>query len=371
MMHSTEPTREHVAAIVAFVVAISHPLDQSTVGSGQGRRLSSSIPHMKAYCRGSIAGLHPKSPGHSRSRLNRSTIILDDLGDLEDADGKPSSSTPSPSFRASRRPHAPGILHTRLAAVLLRVILAAAPPAYPRATRAFPFPSGSLRILGAEGSLSPSPLHLSRRQTASQSRSPPVPLHAARPGLARRVLRLRHLVRHGPTARASVQDISNVTSVTYTLVTAATDHAALGPSSQTPLGPIEIARVESYEMSPAQLSLPSGALREPLHRLQTIRDAGRSPRGRELPGGVSGCSDQSRRRSKLDVEDGADGLLDLIPENLTREVNKAAIAFSLGVCEVVWSPLWGCGAFGGDPFVKVALLWCARFRCAYVFEDRM
>ncbi|KAK5626506.1 hypothetical protein RRF57_002221 [Xylaria bambusicola] len=62
---------------------------------------------------------------------------------------------------------------------------------------------------------------------------------------------------------------------------------------------------------------------------------------------------------ELDAESNENGLPDLSPENLTREVNKAAIAFSLGVYEGIYGPLWGCGAFDGDPYVKVALLWCA------------
>lgn len=57
-------------------------------------------------------------------------------------------------------------------------------------------------------------------------------------------------------------------------------------------------------------------------------------------------------------DEGAE-LPDLLPQHVDREILKAWIAFSSGQYEVVKCPLWGCGAFGGDPGVKVLLLWCA------------
>jgi hypothetical protein len=58
-------------------------------------------------------------------------------------------------------------------------------------------------------------------------------------------------------------------------------------------------------------------------------------------------------------------LPDLIPENLIRELEKAYIGFSalssLGVDSIV-SPLWGSGAFGGDPLVKSLILTMAAAR---------
>ncbi|TGJ88539.1 hypothetical protein E0Z10_g181 [Xylaria hypoxylon] len=194
--------------------------------------------------------------------------------------------------------------------------------------------------------------------------------------------------------------------ITYTLVTAGPHHTALG-SSPVPLSPIEIEIVESYQTCPVQLGLPSGAAVVSANRYigfgqsatQEEVHAGSSPetcpavlitpplgknqvlviRGAEAVLNITGqrreikaiaqdvgVSVDWRQRTmlfmdalELDIEDDEDGLPDLTPENLTREVDKAAIAFSSGVYEVVCSPLWGCGAFGGDPFVKVALLWCA------------
>ncbi|KAK4185689.1 hypothetical protein QBC35DRAFT_524746 [Podospora australis] len=54
------------------------------------------------------------------------------------------------------------------------------------------------------------------------------------------------------------------------------------------------------------------------------------------------------------------GLPDLIHENMEREINKAYTAFD-GYFEVteIRTGLWGCGAFGGGPEIKVLLLWLA------------
>ncbi|KAJ3576129.1 hypothetical protein NP233_g621 [Leucocoprinus birnbaumii] len=58
-------------------------------------------------------------------------------------------------------------------------------------------------------------------------------------------------------------------------------------------------------------------------------------------------------------------LPDLIPENLIRELEKVYTGFSalykLGVNHIV-SPLWGSGAFGGDPIVKSLILSMAAAR---------
>ncbi|KAH7018422.1 uncharacterized protein B0I36DRAFT_335945 [Microdochium trichocladiopsis] len=52
-------------------------------------------------------------------------------------------------------------------------------------------------------------------------------------------------------------------------------------------------------------------------------------------------------------------LPDLVPQHMEREITKARLAFSSGVYSEIISPLWGCGAFNGDPFVKVIQLWVA------------
>lgn len=62
-------------------------------------------------------------------------------------------------------------------------------------------------------------------------------------------------------------------------------------------------------------------------------------------------------------------LPDLIPGNLIRELEKVYIGFSalskLGVNHIV-SPLWGSGAFGGDPLVKSLILSMAAARAGVV-----
>ncbi|KAH0491764.1 hypothetical protein TgHK011_003173 [Trichoderma gracile] len=68
---------------------------------------------------------------------------------------------------------------------------------------------------------------------------------------------------------------------------------------------------------------------------------------------------------ELDEAEGSASLLpDLKPENMQREMRKAYTAFSSwkgegGSASAVWTGLWGCGAFNGDPGVKVLLMWMA------------
>lgn len=67
---------------------------------------------------------------------------------------------------------------------------------------------------------------------------------------------------------------------------------------------------------------------------------------------------------ELDTAEPQDILLDLIPQNIHRELQKAFIGFSAlkthGITDVA-APLWGTGAFGGDPVVKTTiLLWQER-----------
>ncbi|KAI3328734.1 poly glycohydrolase-domain-containing protein [Ustulina deusta] len=283
------------------------------------------------------------------------------------------------------------------------------------------FPSGSLRILGADGS--PSPLTLSRRETAClivhqflcTLRAPAWRedffdfsiwyASGQRHEQACRIY-LVCLFAYLGTFLPSSNRRHDDWYITYTLVTAEPGYATLG-SSQAALSPIEIVLAESYQTSPVQLGLPSGAAVVSANRYigfgqsatQEEVHVGSSPeacpavlftpplgrhqvlvvRGAEAVLNIAGqrrditaraqdvgVSVDWRQRTmlfmdalELDAEDDQSGLPDLTPENLTREVNKAAIAFSSGVYEVVCSPLWGCGAFGGDPFVKVAVLWCA------------
>ncbi|KAF5622894.1 poly(ADP-ribose) glycohydrolase [Fusarium sp. NRRL 52700] len=54
-----------------------------------------------------------------------------------------------------------------------------------------------------------------------------------------------------------------------------------------------------------------------------------------------------------------DGLPDLSHGTIDREINKAANGFSSYNGNSVFTGLWGCGAFGGDPGVKLLILWLA------------
>jgi poly(ADP-ribose) glycohydrolase len=52
-------------------------------------------------------------------------------------------------------------------------------------------------------------------------------------------------------------------------------------------------------------------------------------------------------------------LPDLYPENIDRELQKATHGFTSYNGDSIFTGLWGCGAFGGDPGVKLMILWLA------------
>ncbi|RMJ08665.1 hypothetical protein CDV36_011706 [Fusarium kuroshium] len=54
-----------------------------------------------------------------------------------------------------------------------------------------------------------------------------------------------------------------------------------------------------------------------------------------------------------------DSLPDLQPENIDREIKKATAGFESYQGDAIFTGLWGCGAFGGDPGVKLMILWIA------------
>ncbi|KAM0299962.1 hypothetical protein ACHAPM_007194 [Fusarium culmorum] len=55
----------------------------------------------------------------------------------------------------------------------------------------------------------------------------------------------------------------------------------------------------------------------------------------------------------------SDDLPDLYLENIDREINKATNGFKSYNGDSIFTGLWGCGAFGGDPGVKLIVLWLA------------
>ncbi|RYC65437.1 hypothetical protein CHU98_g770 [Xylaria longipes] len=245
------------------------------------------------------------------------------------------------------------------------------------------FPNGSLQVLGAEGS--PSPLKFNRDQAAC------LVVHQFLCAL------------RAPIWREDFFD--------FIWYASGQRHEqayfAAIDSSPVPLCPIEIMVVDKYQTCPAQLGLPSGAAVISANRYvgfgqsatQEEVQVGSSPevcpavlvtpsleknqvlviRGAEAVLNITGQRREIKAAAQevgepvnwrqrtmlfmdaleLDVESDENGLPDLAPQNLTRDLNKATIAFSSGSYEVVYSPLWGCGAFRGDPFVKVMLLWCA------------
>lgn len=62
---------------------------------------------------------------------------------------------------------------------------------------------------------------------------------------------------------------------------------------------------------------------------------------------------------ELDMVSDDGELPDLLPGNVDREIYKAFAAFSSGKYDEVRIGLWGCGAFGGDPGVKMLAVWYA------------
>ncbi|KAG6910569.1 hypothetical protein DXG01_009519 [Tephrocybe rancida] len=95
-------------------------------------------------------------------------------------------------------------------------------------------------------------------------------------------------------------------------------------------------------------------------------------RGRGRDARVEGCTHSEDRFTfllldalELDHADPSAPLLDLVPKNLLRELQKAYTGFSAlrasGITDVA-SPLWGAGAFGGDPIVKALILGMAGAR---------
>ncbi|KAK0388668.1 hypothetical protein NLU13_4911 [Sarocladium strictum] len=65
---------------------------------------------------------------------------------------------------------------------------------------------------------------------------------------------------------------------------------------------------------------------------------------------------------EIDELDGSEALPDIQPGHLEREIRKAYTAFSSwasGDESTVYTGVWGCGAFNGDPGVKMTILWIA------------
>ncbi|KJZ74022.1 hypothetical protein HIM_06690 [Hirsutella minnesotensis 3608] len=84
------------------------------------------------------------------------------------------------------------------------------------------------------------------------------------------------------------------------------------------------------------------------------------------PAAIKGSGGRMLFMDALEIDeeacDDTQGLPDLKPENRHREIVKAYTTLSswdAGARVTVWTGLWGCGAFNGDPGVKMTLLWMA------------
>lgn len=177
-----------------------------------------------------------------------------------------------------------------------------------------------------------------------------------------------------------------------------------------PLGEVEVMVVERYDVSPASLGLPDGAVVVAANKFigfgqsatQEEVHVGASPeacpavlvtpplkdnqvlvvRGVQAMVNITGRSRDIRVEGMLVPSDGErawryrtmlfmdalelDGaeypdlaLPDLQPGNMSREIRKAYTAFSSGGFKEVRTGLWGCGTFGGDRETKMLLVWIA------------
>jgi poly(ADP-ribose) glycohydrolase len=179
--------------------------------------------------------------------------------------------------------------------------------------------------------------------------------------------------------------------------------------SGCPLGEVEVVVVDRYDVSPESLGMPGGAavvsanryvgfgqsatqeevhvgsspeacpavlLTPPLRDDQVLVARGaqamanitgqrRDIKVEEMPmpdGGQKAWQERTMLfmdALELDMAEQGDVLPDLLPGNTEREIRKAYTAFSSGMFRQVWTGLWGCGAFCGDPGVKMLLLWLA------------
>jgi poly(ADP-ribose) glycohydrolase len=175
------------------------------------------------------------------------------------------------------------------------------------------------------------------------------------------------------------------------------------------LGEVEVQVVERYDLSPTSLGVPGGAavvsankhigfgqsatqeevhvgsspeaclavlFTPPLRDDQVLVVSGaqamvnitgqrRNIQVEEMPapdGGVQAWRERNMLfmdALELDMAEEGDSLPDLLPGNIDREIRKAYTAFSSAGFGEIQTGLWGCGAFGGDPGVKMLLLWLA------------
>jgi poly(ADP-ribose) glycohydrolase len=176
-----------------------------------------------------------------------------------------------------------------------------------------------------------------------------------------------------------------------------------------PLREVEVQVVERYDLSPASLGVPGGAAvvsankyigfgqsatQEEVHvgsspeaclavlftpplrddqvlivrgaqAMVNITGQRRDIRAEEMPahdGGVKAWRERTMLfmdALELDMVEAETCLPDLLPGKMDREIRKACTAFSSDRFREVRTGLWGCGAFNGDPGVKMLLLWLA------------
>ncbi|KAK3905762.1 putative poly glycohydrolase [Staphylotrichum tortipilum] len=195
--------------------------------------------------------------------------------------------------------------------------------------------------------------------------------------------------------------------VRYTLRSVGEGEVGERLGRQMPLGEVEVEVVERYDLTPRSLGLPGGAAVVAANRCvgfgqsatQEEVHVGSSPeacpavlltpplgdgqvlvvRGAQATVNITGQRRDIRVEAmpapeggegawgertmlfmdalELDMAEEGDVLPDLLPGNLDREIRKAYTAFSSGKFSEIRTGLWGCGAFCGDPGIKMLVLW--------------
>ena len=151
-------------------------------------------------------------------------------------------------------------------------------------------------------------------------------------------------------------------------------HGAVVVSANKHIGFGQSATQEEIYVGNAPDSCPAVLMTPPLSDEEVLMIQGAAPMLRidgqrrdiswtPLPGG-SRCGGRMLFMDALEMDErGSDGgrLPDLRPENMDRELRKAIVAFSSwqGDIRTVSTGLWGCGAFNGNPGVKMKLVWAA------------
>lgn len=150
-------------------------------------------------------------------------------------------------------------------------------------------------------------------------------------------------------------------------------HGAVVVSANKHIGFGQSATQEEIFVSNCPESCPAVLVTPPLDDSQVLVVEGASPMlritGQRRDISWTSLNPASKRGGRMlfmdaleiDEAEESEELPDLLPGNIEREITKAYTAFSSwhATAAKVWAGVWGCGAFNGDPPVKMTILWVA------------